>query len=37
MTNARVVNTDGSIANVSIAKLLNGTAVSYTHLRAHET
>ena len=35
MTNARVVNTDGSIANVSIAKLLNGTVANVNALAGH--
>ena len=33
--NARVVNTDGSIANVSIAKLLNGTVANVNALAGH--
>ena len=35
MTNARVVNTDGSIANVNIAKLLTGTVANVNDLAGH--
>ena len=35
LTNARVVNTDGSIANVNIAKLLNGTVANVNDLAGH--